>query len=70
MVQDLVGDMAYEKLLDLRQIPLKGLRVCGGSKCWWNGAIAAQLADVRDHRRRHGRNGDWIRERYSLRNMI
>ena len=28
------------------------------------------LAVVRDHRRRHGRNEEWVRERYRLRNLI
>ena len=28
------------------------------------------MAVVRDHRRRYGRNGEWIRERYRLRNLI
>ena len=68
--RDLVGETAYDKLLDLRQKHLKLLRVCGRSKRWWNGEIAAQLAVVRDRRRRHGRNGEWVRERYRLRNLI
>ena len=25
---------------------------------------------MRDHRRRYGRNGEWVRERYRLRNLI
>ena len=32
--------------------------------------IAAQLVVVRVHRRRNSRNGEWVRERYRLRNMI
>ena len=68
--RDLVGEAAYDKLLDLRQKHLKLLRVCGRSKQWWNRKIAAQLAVVRDHRRRNGRTGEWVRERYRLRNMI
>ena len=44
--------------------------MCGRSKRWWNGKIATQLAIVRDHHRRHGRYGDWIRERFKLRNLI
>ena len=67
---DLVGDMAYDKLLDLQRKHLNILRVCGRSKCWWNGAIAVQLVVVRDNRRRHGRNGDWVRERYKLCDLI
>ena len=67
---DLVGETAYDKLLDLRRRHLKLLRVCGKSKRWWNGEIAAQLAVVRDHRRRYGRNGEWVKERYRLRNLI
>ena len=54
-------DMAYDKLLDLRRKHVKSLRVCGHSKRWWNWKIAAQLAVVRDHRWRLGRNRDWIR---------
>ena len=66
----LMGETAYDKLLDLRRRHLKLLRVCGKSKRWWNGKIAAQLAVVRDHRRRYGRNGEWVKERYRLRNLI
>ena len=66
----LVGVTAYDKLLDLRRKHLKKLRVCGRSKRWWNGEIAAQLAIVRDHRRRYERNGQWVKERYRLRNLI
>lgn len=62
--------MAYDKLLELRQQYLKRLRVCGRRKRWWNREIAARLEVVRDHPRRHGRNGDWIRERYRLCGMI
>ena len=65
-----MGVTAYDKLLDLRQKHLKRLRVCGRSKRWWNGEIAAQLAVVRDHRRRYGCNGQWVKERYSLRSLI
>ena len=61
---------AYDKLLDLRQKHLKMFKVCGRSKRWWNGEIATQLAIVRDHRRRYGRNGQWVKERYRLRNLI
>ena len=39
----LVGVTAYDKLPDLRRKHLKLLRVCGRSKRWWNGEIAAQL---------------------------
>ena len=67
---DLVGETAYDKLLDIRRRHLKLLRVCGKSKRWWNGEIAAQLAVVRNHRRRYGRNGEWVKERYRLRNLI
>ena len=28
------------------------------------------MAVVRDHRRRYGRNGEWVKERYRLRNLI
>ena len=67
---DLVGEIAYDKLLDFRPKHLKLLRVCGRRKRWWNGEIAAQLAVGRDHRRRNGRNGDWFREQYRVQNMI
>ena len=67
---DLMGETAYDKLLDLRRKHLRLLRVCGRSKRWWNGEITAQLAVVRDHRRRYGRNGEWVKERYRLRNLI
>ena len=67
---DLVGETAYDSLLDLRQKHLKSIRVCGRSKRWWSKEIAAQLGVVRDHRRRSGRNGEWIKERYRLRNLI
>ena len=66
----LVGETAYDKLLDLKRKHLKMLRVCGRSKWWWNGEIAAQLAIVRDYRRRYGRNGQWVKERHRLRNLI
>ena len=68
--RDLVGETAYDKLLDLRWKHLKLLRVCGRSKWWWNGEIAAQLTVVRNHRGGNGRNWEWGRERYRLRNMI
>ena len=64
------GETAYDNLLYLRRKHLKLLRVCGKSKRWWNREITAQLAVVRDHRRRYGRNGEWVRERYRLRNLI
>ena len=66
----LVGVTAYDKLLDLRRKHLKMLRVCGRRKRWWNGEISTQLAILRDHRRRYGRNGQWVKERYRLRNLI
>ena len=66
----LSGETAYDKLLNLRRKDLKVLRICGRSKRWWNGEIAAQLAVVHDHRRRHGWNDEWVRERYRLRNLI
>ena len=62
--------MAYYKVLDLRRKHLKLLRMCGRSKRLWNREIAAQLAVVHDHQRRHRRNGEWVRERYRLRNLI
>ena len=66
----LVEETALDKLLDLRRKHLKLLEMCAKSQWWWNGEIAAQLAVVRDHRRRYGRNGEWVRERYRLRNLI
>ena len=38
----LVGETAYDKLLDLTRKHLKLLKVCGKSKRWWNGEIAAR----------------------------
>ena len=67
---DLAGRTTYDKLLDLRRKHLKLLKVCGRNKRWWNGEITAQLAVVRDHRRRHGRNGEWVREQYRFCNLI
>ena len=61
---------AYDKLLCLRRKHLKLLRVCGKSKRWWNGEIAAQLTVIRDNRMRYGRNREWVREWYRLRNLI
>ena len=66
----LVGVTAYDKLQDLRWKHLKVLRVCGRSKRWWNREIAAQLAIVRDHRRRYRRNGQLVKERFRLRHLI
>ena len=54
----------------MRRKHLKVLRVCGRSKRWWNGEIAAQLTIVRDYRRRYGHNEQWVKERYGLRNLI
>lgn len=68
--RSLVGDMVYDNLLDLYQKHLKKGRVCERSKRWWNKEIAARLAVVRDHCRRDRRNGEWMRERYRLHNMI
>ena len=67
---DLLGETAYDKLMDLRRKHIKLLKVCGRSKRWWNGEIVAQLAVVRDHRRRNERNGEWVKERYRLWNLI
>ena len=67
---DLAGEIAYDKLLDLRRKHPKLLRVSGRSKRWWNGEIGAQLAVVREHCRRPEWNGEWVRERYRLRNLI
>ena len=67
---DLIGETAYDKLLDLRRKHLKLLHVCGRSKRWWNGKISAQLAVVHGHRSRYGRNGEWVKERCRLRNLI
>ena len=38
----LVGETAHDKLLDLRRKHLKLLKVCGKSKRWWYGEIAAR----------------------------
>lgn len=66
----LEGETAYDKLLGLRQKHLIKVRVCRTSKRWWSDRIAKQLAVVRDHCRRHGENGELIRDRYRLRNLI
>lgn len=68
--RSLVEDLVYDNLLDLYQKHLEKGRVCERSKCWWNEGIAARLAVVRDHCRRDRWNGEWIRERYRLHNMI
>ena len=65
-----MGETEYDKLLDLRRGHLKLIRVCGRSNWWWSKEIAAQLAVVRDHRRRSGRNRKWIRESYRLQSLI
>ena len=62
--------MTYDKLLDLRRKHLKKLAVCGRSKRWWSSTIATQVAVVKDHCRRHGRNKHWVRERFKLDSLI
>lgn len=49
---------------------MKRLRVCGRSKQKWSDGIAAELTVKRGCRRRYGRTGECMRERYSLCSMI
>ena len=49
---DLVGDSAYERLVDFRLRHLKEIRVCGRSKRWWDSNLSNQVRTVRRARRR------------------
>ena len=50
--ESLVGDSAYERLVDLRRQHLKRIRICGRSKRWWDFALSDQVRAVRQARRR------------------
>ena len=43
----LVGDSAYEKLVDFRRQHLKLIRICGRSKRWWDFDLSDQVRVVR-----------------------
>ena len=43
----LVGDSAYERLVDFRRRHLKRIRICGRSKRWWDADLSAQVKAVR-----------------------
>ena len=50
----LLGESAYEKLVDFRRRHVKSLRIGSRSKRWWTPDLGAQAAKVR-HARRGGR---------------
>ena len=47
----LVGDSAYERLVDFRRRQLKRIRICGRSKRWWDSDLSRQVRAVRRARR-------------------
>ena len=49
---DLVGDSAYERLVDFRRHHLKKIRVCSRSKRWWDSDLSDPVRAVRCARRR------------------
>ena len=49
--EDLVGDSAYERLVDFRRRHLKRIRICGRSKRWWDPELTGQVKAVRRARR-------------------
>ena len=48
---DLVGDSAYERLVDFRRRHLKEIRVCGRSKPCWDSDLSDQVRAVRRARK-------------------
>ena len=48
----LIGDSAYERLVDFRRRHLKRIRICGRSKRWWDSELSDQVRAVRRARRR------------------
>ena len=50
--QCLVGDPAYEKLVEFRRRHLKRIRICGRSKRWWDSDLSEQVRAVRRASRR------------------
>ena len=57
MVRELVGDTAYNKLVDFRTKHLKKIRICSRSKKWWDTELREQMRKVRRERRRVSRVG-------------
>ena len=55
----LVGESAYEKLLNFREKHMKRLRIGGRSKRWWTPDLGAQAAKVRRARRGGRGRLDW-----------
>ena len=49
---ELVGDTAYDKLVDFRTKHLKKIRICGRSNRWWDAQLTEQMRKVRRERRR------------------
>ena len=49
---ELVGETAYNKLVDFRSRRLKKIRICGRSKRWWDAELSAQVKDVHLDRRK------------------
>ena len=49
--EGLVGESAYEKLVNFRWLYLKRIRICGRSKRWWDSELSAQVKVVRRERR-------------------
>ena len=49
--EDLIGDSAYEEMVDFRRRHLKGIRICGRSKRWWDSDLSDQVRAVRRARR-------------------
>ena len=54
---ELVGDTAYDKLVDFRIRHLKKIRICGRSKRWWDAELTEEIGRVRRERRRVSRMG-------------
>ena len=44
--EGLVGDCAYERLVDFRRRHLKWIRICGRSKRWWDSELSSQVGVV------------------------
>ena len=43
----LVGEFAYERLVDFRRHYLKRIRICGRSRRWWDSDLYDQVRAVR-----------------------
>ena len=48
---ELVGVIAYDKLVDFGNTHLKKIKICGRSKRWWDAEFTAQVSRVRRERR-------------------